>query len=61
MFGPGIGFGGVLTMGILAVQVVRPVLLLASTWSSARAYFIKGRLAGMEEGILKSSGHRLPL
>jgi hypothetical protein len=36
-------------MGILAVLVVLLVLLLASAWSSARSYFLKGRLAGMEE------------
>jgi hypothetical protein len=40
-------------MGILAVLVVLLVLLLASTWSSARAYFLKGRLAGMEEATLE--------
>jgi hypothetical protein len=36
-------------MGILAVLVVLLALLVASTWSSARSYFLKGRLAGMEE------------
>ena len=41
-------------MGILAVIVVKPlVLLLASTWSSAKSYFAKGRLAGMEEATLE--------
>ena len=40
-------------MGILAVLVVLLVLLLASTWSSARSYFAKGRLAGMEEATLE--------
>jgi hypothetical protein len=39
-------------MGILAVIVVLLVLLLASTWSSAKSYFAKGRLAGMEEATL---------
>jgi len=42
-------------MGILAVIVVLLVLLLASTWSSAKSYFAKGRLAGMEERRSKSS------
>lgn len=36
-------------MVILAVLVVLLALLLVSTWSSARSYFLKGRLAGMEE------------
>jgi hypothetical protein len=36
-------------MAILAVIIVLLILLLASTWSSARSYFAKGRLAGMEE------------
>lgn len=36
-------------MGILAVVVVLLILLFAATWSSARSYFQKGRLAGMEE------------
>jgi hypothetical protein len=40
-------------MGILAVIVVLLVLLLASTWSSAKSYFAKGRLAGMEEATLE--------
>jgi hypothetical protein len=40
-------------MGILAVLVVLLVLLLASTWSSARSFFLKGRLAGMEEATLE--------
>src|SRR6266853_532262 len=40
-------------MGILAVLVVLLVLLLASTWSSAKSYFAKGRLAGMEEAMLE--------
>jgi hypothetical protein len=40
-------------MGVLAVIVVLLILLLASTWSSARSYFAKGRLAGMEEATLE--------
>src|SRR5450756_849985 len=36
-------------MDILAVLVMLLILLLASTWSSAKSYFAKGRLAGMEE------------
>src|SRR5882672_5611286 len=40
-------------MGILAVIAVLLVLLLASTWSSAKSYFAKGRLAGMEEATLE--------
>jgi hypothetical protein len=40
-------------MVILAVIIVLLVLLLASTWSSARSYFAKGRLAGMEEATLE--------
>ena len=40
-------------MGILAVIVVLLALLLASTWSSAKSYFAKGRLAGMEEATLE--------
>ena len=36
-------------MDILVVIIVLLVLLLASAWSSARSYFVKGRLAGMEE------------
>src|SRR5450755_3702214 len=40
-------------MGILAVLVVLLVLLLASTWSSAKSYFAKGRLSGMEEATLE--------
>jgi len=40
-------------MGILAVIVVLLVLLLASTWSTAKSYFAKGRLAGMEEATLE--------
>jgi hypothetical protein len=36
-------------MDILVVIIVLLVLLLSSTWSSARSYFAKGRLAGMEE------------
>ena len=40
-------------MGILAVLIVLLVLLLVSAWSSARSYFAKGRLAGMEEATLE--------
>ena len=40
-------------MDILVVIIVLLVLLLASTWSSARSYFVKGRLAGMEEATLE--------
>jgi hypothetical protein len=40
-------------MDILIVIIVLLVLLLASTWSSARSYFAKGRLAGMEEATLE--------
>ena len=40
-------------MGILAVLVVLLVLLLASAWSSAKSYFAKGRLSGMEEATLE--------
>jgi len=51
MFRPDVGFafGGVVRMGILAIVVVLIILLFAATWSSARSYFQKGRLAGMEE------------
>jgi hypothetical protein len=40
-------------MDILVVIIVLLILLLASTWSSARSYFVKGRLAGMEEATLE--------
>jgi hypothetical protein len=40
-------------MAILVVIIGLLVLLLASTWSSARSYFAKGRLAGMEEATLE--------
>src|SRR5450759_917403 len=40
-------------MVILAVIIVLLILLLASAWSSARSYFAKGRLAGMEEATLE--------
>jgi len=36
-------------MDILAVVIVLLLLLFAATWSAARSYFRKGRLAGMEE------------
>ena len=40
-------------MAILVVIIVLLMLLLASAWSSARSYFAKGRLAGMEEATLE--------
>jgi hypothetical protein len=40
-------------MDILGVIIVLLVLLLAAAWSSARSYFVKGRLAGMEEATLE--------
>jgi len=40
-------------MVILAVLIVLLTLLLASAWSSARSYFAKGRLKGMEEATLE--------
>jgi hypothetical protein len=40
-------------MGILVVMVALLILLFAATWSSARSYFAKGRLAGMEEATLE--------
>lgn len=40
-------------MGMLAVLIVLLVLLLVSAWSSARSYFVRGRLAGMEEATLE--------
>jgi len=36
-------------MVILVIIIALLTLLFASTWSSARSYFAKGRLAGMEE------------
>jgi hypothetical protein len=39
----------VLRVDILAVVIVLLVLLFAASWSCARSYFLKGRLAGMEE------------
>jgi hypothetical protein len=36
-------------MVILVIIIALLILLFASTWSSARSYFAKGRLAGMEE------------
>ena len=36
-------------MDILAVILVLLVTLLFATWSAARSYFLKGRLAGMQE------------
>jgi hypothetical protein len=55
MFWPDVGFASdeVPAMGILAVLTVLLILLFASTWSSARSYFAKGRLAGMEEATLE--------
>jgi hypothetical protein len=40
-------------MVILAVLILLLTILLASTWSSARSYFAKGRLKGMEEATLE--------
>jgi hypothetical protein len=40
-------------MGILAVLIVLMILLVVSACSSARSYFAKGRLAGMEEATLE--------
>jgi hypothetical protein len=40
-------------MDILAILVLLLILLLVSTWSSAKSYFVKGRLAGMEEATLE--------
>jgi hypothetical protein len=40
-------------MLMLAVIIVLLALLLALAWSSARSYFVKGRLAGMEEATLE--------
>jgi hypothetical protein len=40
-------------MEILVVVIALLVLLSAATWSSARSYFAKGRLAGMEEATLE--------
>ena len=40
-------------MDILAVIIGLLFLLLASAWSSARSYFARGRLAGMEEATLE--------
>jgi hypothetical protein len=39
----------VLRMDILAAIAVLLLLLFFAIWSSARSYFLKGRLAGMEE------------
>jgi hypothetical protein len=36
-------------MDILAVVAVLLIIFFAASWSSARSYFAKGRLAGMEE------------
>jgi hypothetical protein len=40
-------------MFILAVLFVLLTILMAATWSSARSYFAKGRLAGMEEATIE--------
>jgi hypothetical protein len=40
-------------MVMLAVLSVLLTILLVSTWSSARSYFAKGRLKGMEEATLE--------
>jgi len=52
MFRPGVRVGlcwGLPEMDILAVIVALLFIWLAATCSSARSYFAKGRLAGMEE------------
>ena len=36
-------------MDILVVIIVLLMVLFGATWSSARSYFLKGRLAGMQE------------
>jgi hypothetical protein len=36
-------------MDILVVIIVLLLVLFGATWSSARSYFLKGRLAGMQE------------
>ena len=36
-------------MDILVVIIVLLMVLFAASWSSARSYFLKGRLAGMQE------------
>lgn len=38
-------------MDILAVVAVLLILFCVASWSSARSYFAKGRLAGMEEAM----------
>jgi hypothetical protein len=38
-------------MDILAVVALLLILFFAASWSSARSYFAKGRLAGMEEAM----------
>ena len=38
-------------MDILAVVAVLLILFFVASWSSARSYFAKGRLAGMEEAM----------
>jgi hypothetical protein len=38
-------------MDILAIVAVLLILFCAASWSSARSYFAKGRLAGMEEAM----------
>ncbi len=40
-------------MLMLAVIIVLLILLLVSAWISARSYFARGRLAGMEEATLE--------
>jgi hypothetical protein len=55
---PGVGLASdeVLRMDMLAVIFVLLVLLLASTWSFARSYFLNGRLAGMQEATQEIIG-----
>src|SRR2546430_14987838 len=46
-------------MDILAILVLLLILLLASAWSSAKSYYTRGRLAGMEEAtreIIRGGG-----
>ena len=36
-------------MDILVVIIVLLMVLFGATWSAARSYFLKGRLAGMQD------------
>jgi hypothetical protein len=53
MFGPGSASDEVMRMDILAIIILLLMMLLASTWSFARSYFQKGRMAGIEEATLE--------